>query len=216
MNKLKEKQRRDGQAKQKLDQQAKRNQIFALQNARKLGNKSIVSDKVDRKGGRESSGNSRINLENRQNSKNISNDNSPNRNVYHTTSSSKNIDYVLKKIDISKSHPTKNRFGSGFYLAGSAKTSFKEVGPSSKYTIRYNLDVSKAKVLDLTNKNIAKKWNYKGGNDYASSQRIAKEAKKHGYEVIQFRSEKASKDFNYVIMRNPEKFIKTEGVSPSL
>ncbi|RLJ21955.1 hypothetical protein DJ030_02990 [bacterium endosymbiont of Escarpia laminata] len=214
LNKLKERQRRDRQAKQKLDQQSKRSQIFALQSARKISNKSIKSDKGNMKAGGEPPSNSRIYLEKHQKSKKISNDNSPNRNIYHATSSAKNIDYVLKKIDISKSLPEKNRFGSGFYLAGSAKTSFKEVGPSSKYTIRYNLDVSKAKILDLTNKNIAKKWNYK--SDYDSSQRIAKQAKKQGYEVIQYRSEKASTDTNYVILKNSDKFIKAEGVAPSL
>lgn len=218
LNKLKEKQRRDRQAKQQLGQQSKRSQIFALQSTRKLGNKSIESDKGNMKAAGEPPSNSRIYLEKQQKSKKISNNNSPNRNVFHATSSSKNIDHVLKKIDISKSHPTKNRFGSGFYLAGSAKTSFKEVGPASKYTIRYNLDISKAKILDLTNKNIAKKWNYKGDStsDYASSQRIAKQAKKQGYEVIQYRSEKASADTNYVILKNPDKFIKAEGVAPSL
>lgn len=217
LNKLKEKQRRDRQAKQKLDQQSKKSQTFALQSTRKLVNKSIKSDKGNMKAGGEPPSNSRIYLEKHQKSKKISNDNSPNRNIYHATSSAKNIDNVLKKIDISP-RQKENRFGSGFYLAGSPKTSFKEVGPSSKYTIRYNLDISKAKILDLTNKNIAKKWNYKGDStsDYASSQRIAKQAKKQGYEVIQYRSEKASADTNYVILKNPDKFIKAEGVAPSL
>jgi RHS repeat-associated protein len=82
-----------------------------------------------------------------------------------------------------------SRFGQAFYLAERSGTAIAEVayhGGKAQVVVSYTLNMQKAKILDLTNAGLARRFGYVG--DYTSGQAAARKALQEGYNVIQFKS----------------------------
>ncbi len=118
-----------------------------------------------------------------------------------------------------------NRFADGFYVAQEAETAIVEVtyhggNMAESSVIRFSMDNSKLKVLDLTDPNIAKAWKYdealKYENDvvkgvikannlskYDKTIELANRAREQGYNAIKFHSQRAD-GINMVIYETSE------------
>ena len=98
------------------------------------------------------------------------------------------------------------RFGKAFYVAQRGETAVAEVeahGSSVSQVIRYQVDLSQAKVLDLTNSAVAKSWGYiEDATAYSSHQALAQRAMQEGYNVIKYGSFRGP-GFNYALLDNP-------------
>jgi len=137
-------------------------------------------------------------------------------NVYHA----KSTDYVqsvIDKID-SKYFSPDSRFGSGFYVAEKGEVAIAEVkhhgtDPVKTKVIRFELDITSLNTLDLTDENIAKKWNLDEAIDFENKminqgdeelkyglfQEIAERAKEEGFNAIRFKSFRENGN-NFVIL----------------
>ncbi len=84
------------------------------------------------------------------------------------------------------------RFGRAFYVAQQGETALAEVeahGSKVSQVIRYHVDLSQAKVLDLTDSAVAKAWGYiENPSAYSSHQALAQRAIQQGYNVIKYAS----------------------------
>jgi filamentous hemagglutinin len=82
--------------------------------------------------------------------------------------------------------------------------------------IRFSIDMSKAKVLDLTDPGIAKQWGYTGtgGEKSVQMQKIGVDAKANGYNVIRFNSERAAGGTNFAVLDNFNQVLKPQMVTP--
>ncbi len=110
-----------------------------------------------------------------------------------------------------------SRFGRAFYVAEKGETAIAEIshhGKDATHVIRYELDVSKAKVLDLSETKVAKKWGYKLSEDYGQSQAIAEKAKQEGYNVIKYKSLRGEGN-NYAVVDDFNELLKPQMVSPA-
>jgi len=109
--------------------------------------------------------------------------------VRHARRSAEITQSVLDKILPTKFDP-KARFGPALYVAQQGETAVAEVaahGGKASHVIRFQLDLSKAKVLDLTDPAIAKAWGYVEDVDaYTAHQQLAQKAMEQGYNVIKF------------------------------
>ena len=138
-------------------------------------------------------------------------------NAYHAKSSPKVTKSVLDRID-PKYFDTDARFGKGFYIAEKGKTAVAEIGhhgTEASHVIRYQVDLSETKVLDLSDPKVANKWNYKrnSSNDYTDSKVLSKQAQEQGYEAIRFPSERGAGN-NLVIFKNFDEILSSQAVSP--
>jgi RES domain len=115
-------------------------------------------------------------------------------NGYQARTSPEITQSVLDKIDPKRFSPD-TRFGKAFYVAEKGDVAVAEVashGATPTHVIRYKIDLSKAKVLDLTDPAVVKKWGSPAGNSYAKTQAIAKKAQEAGFDAIKFPSQRAS------------------------
>src|SRR5690606_10213018 len=98
-------------------------------------------------------------------------------NVFHATTSANQTQSVLRGIDPKYLNPD-SRFGPAFYVARNPETALAELthhGASSTHGIRFALDESKMRVLDLTDSATARAWNYSGGPISSSTQAIGEQ-----------------------------------------
>ncbi|MCL5264637.1 MAG: RES domain-containing protein [Chloroflexi bacterium] len=116
-----------------------------------------------------------------------------------------------------------SRFGEALYLAQKGETAVAEVmagGVRPSNVIRYELDLSKANILDLTDSNIANEWGYAADAGRTSTQDIAARAQAKGYNAIKFWSTQGP-GYNYALFDNPinpfdfENWIRAVGVAPA-
>ncbi|OPY57938.1 MAG: hypothetical protein A4E56_03458 [Pelotomaculum sp. PtaU1.Bin065] len=110
-----------------------------------------------------------------------------------------------------------SRFGRAFYVAEKGETAVQEItkhGKEASHVIRYELDVSKAKVLDLSDPKVANKWGYTASDSYKESQKIAEKAKEAGYNVIKFKSLREEGN-NYAVVDDFNELLKPQMVSPA-
>jgi len=125
--------------------------------------------------------------------------------VRHARRSAEITQSVLDKILPEKFDPSA-RFGQAFYVAQQGETAVAEVaahGGKASHVIRFQLDLSKAKVLDLTDPAIAKAWGYvEDVNAYTAHQQLAQKAMEQGYNVIKFQSYRGP-GYNYALLHNP-------------
>ncbi len=136
-------------------------------------------------------------------------------NGYQARTSPKIAQSVLDKIDPSRFSPD-TRFGKAFYVAEKGDVAVAEVayhGSTPTHVIRYKMDLSKAKVLDLTDPTVVKDWGSPGGNNYAKTQAIAKKAQESGYNVIKFPSQRATGD-NLAIFDNFDEILTPQMITP--
>lgn len=122
---------------------------------------------------------------------------------------------VLQKIN-PKRFEARNRFGPAFYVAEKGETAVAEIayhGGTPTHVIKYELDLSSATVLDLTDAAVSSKYGYTAGNGYVQSQQIATQALQEGYNVIKFSSVRGSGD-NYAVFAEFDQLLTPIFVAP--
>ncbi|WP_409301924.1 hypothetical protein, partial [Pseudomonas sp. KCJK8993] len=87
-------------------------------------------------------------------------------------------------------------------------------GVKPTHGIRFKVDASKAKVLDLTDPAIAKEWGYNGGPITSKTQQIGMDAKDQGYNVIRFGSERDPGGVNQAVLDNFNEILTPQIVTP--
>ena len=139
--------------------------------------------------------------------------------AYHSVggdNAAKKIQSVLDGIDISYTSP-ESRFGQGFYVAADGNTTVAELayhGTDATYSIRYDMNLNGQKVLDLTDTNIAKQWNYsQGKSSILECHSIAETALDEGYTVIKVQSYRDN-GINYIIYDNFDEILQPQMVTP--
>lgn len=125
--------------------------------------------------------------------------------VRHARRSAEITQSVLDKV-LPELFDPKARFGRAFYVAQEGETAVAEVaahGGKASHVIRFQLDLSNAKVLDLTDPAIAKAWGYvEDVNATTAHQALAQRAMEQGYNAIKFHSYRGS-GYNYALLDNP-------------
>ena len=140
----------------------------------------------------------------------------PQASVYSARTSPKITQSVLDYIDPKRFSPDA-RFGKALYLAEDGGTAVAEVahhGGNATHVIRYQIDLSKAKVLDLTDPSIVRKWGSPAGENYAITQAIAAKARTAGYHAIKFPSVRG-KGSNYALFDLFDDILTPQMVSPT-
>jgi len=124
--------------------------------------------------------------------------------VRHARHSAEVTQSVLDKILPRKFDPTA-RFGRALYVAQEGETAVAEIaahGGKASHVIRFQLDLSKAKVLDLTDPTVAKAWGYvEDVNATEAHRALAQRAREQGYNVIKFWSYRGP-GYNYALLDN--------------
>ena len=113
-----------------------------------------------------------------------------------------------------------NRFGKAFYVAQEGDTAVLEVtshGSSVSHVIRFDLQFSGQKVLNLADPQVAKAWGYTKAviedASYAGTKAIADRARAAGYNAIAFPSTKGP-GINYAIFDNFSTILTPQAVAP--
>jgi RHS repeat-associated protein len=120
---------------------------------------------------------------------------------------------VIDGIDPSRFNPNA-RFGKAFYLAEEGGTSVLEVashGGEAKFVIRFEFDLSGAKVLDLTNVDTAASVGYRG--TYGTGQSVAEWAAAAGYNAILYPSAQGPGN-NYAVLGDFDTLLAPVFVAP--
>jgi hypothetical protein len=136
--------------------------------------------------------------------------------VFHATTSSNAAQGVLNGIDPKFLNPN-TRFGRAFYTAEKPETALAELahhGATPTHGIRYSIDVSKVRVLDLTDPHVAAKFGYGGGPITPQTQAIGARALEQGYSVIRFPSLRGEGN-NLAILKDFNTILKPQMVSPA-
>ncbi|WP_346837593.1 DUF6531 domain-containing protein [Microbulbifer sp. SAOS-129_SWC] len=136
--------------------------------------------------------------------------------VWHTSDEARKIQGVLDGIDPKYLNP-ESRFGPAFYVGEQPTTTVAELahhGVDAKYSIRFDLNKDAMNVLDLTDPNVAKAWDYKGGPISSATQEIGLKAQEQGFNVIRFNSERATNGINNAVLDNFNEILKPINVSP--
>ncbi|MCX7122035.1 MAG: RES family NAD+ phosphorylase, partial [Gammaproteobacteria bacterium] len=135
--------------------------------------------------------------------------------VYHTVTSARSAEGVLNGIDPLRFN-VESRFGGAFYVSEVPDTTLVELAHHNSIgidTIRFNFNASEAKILNLTDPKIANQWGYCGGSSYDIAQTIAKTAKKFGFNVIRYSSERGVGE-NLAVFNNFEKLLSPQMIVP--
>ncbi len=136
--------------------------------------------------------------------------------IYHTVGSPGAGQGVLSGINPNFLNPD-SRFGKAFYISDDAGTTLAELahhGVKGSHTIRYNLNLSKANVLDFTNPSVAKAWGYTGGNISPATREIGERAIDAGFDVIKYPSLRGA-GTNYGVLSNFDKLLSPQMISPT-
>ncbi|NBF11540.1 PAAR domain-containing protein [Pseudomonas sp. Fl4BN1] len=140
----------------------------------------------------------------------------PEATVYHVTTNPGAAQGVLSGIDPKFLNPN-SRFGAAFYVGESPTTPLAELahhGATPTHGIRFNVNASKAKVLDLTDPAVAKEWGYNGGPISAKTQQIGVDAGDQGYNVIRFGSERDPGGVNHAVLDNFNEILTPQMITP--
>ena len=138
-------------------------------------------------------------------------------NFYHASNSPTNIQNILNGIN-PRFLNSESRFGKAFYIGNSAETVIGELthhGVSLTHAIRYKINDRQANILDLTNPEIAKKWNYFGGEITNTTRNIGQIAKDQGFNVIKYNSERFNGGINHAVLSDFKEILKPEIVIPT-
>ncbi|MEG3753032.1 RHS repeat-associated core domain-containing protein [Psychromonas arctica] len=115
--------------------------------------------------------------------------------AFHVVDEGWKADSILEGINPKYFNPD-SRFGGGFYIGNDGTTVVKELaehGFDAKYAIRYDVDFTGSKVLDLTDPHIANNWGFiPKGTSTEASQVIGQLARDNGYDAITFSSYRGS------------------------
>lgn len=135
---------------------------------------------------------------------------------YHTVTSAPAARGVLSGIDRDFFNH-KSRFGEAFYLAYKPETTLLELsyhGANGSQTIRYEINYSATKILDLTKPYIAKEWKYYGGFASEKYKSIGEKAKKLGFNAIKYKSERGP-GHNLAILDDFDQILQPEMIVPT-
>src|SRR5260370_42588110 len=108
--------------------------------------------------------------------------------------------------------PLDNRFGVAVYVSDDAATSVNELRAHDQLAarvLRERLDLSKAKVVDFTDPEVAREFGYSEIDSYKWTQRAAEAARARGYNVIKYESVRGS-GTNYAVLDNFNDLLKVE------
>jgi hypothetical protein len=98
--------------------------------------------------------------------------------------------------------------------AGTTLAELTHHGSKGSHTIRYYLDSSKAKILNLADPRIAKAWGYSGGPITPSTQAIGVNAMKAGFNVIKFPSVQGP-GLNIAVLSNFDELLIPQMIVPT-
>jgi len=138
------------------------------------------------------------------------------KDAFHATMSEKQAESILKGIDPKYLNP-KSRFGKAFYVAEQPETALAEMkhyGMEPTTGIRFSMNKSAMRVLDLTKPDVAKAYGYVGGPITSATQSIGPAAIKDGFNVIRFYSERNPGGVNNAIINNYNEILTPEIVTP--
>jgi filamentous hemagglutinin len=137
--------------------------------------------------------------------------------AWHSTGNSNAVTNILDKgIDPNYLNPN-SRFGKAFYVAEQPSTSLAEMshyGVDPSTGIRFSIQTTELKILDLTIPSIAKQWGYIGGDKSLQMQRLGEKAKESGFNAIRFGSEREFGGVNIAVLNDFNKVLKPEMVTP--
>ena len=136
--------------------------------------------------------------------------------VFHTVTNPAAAQGVLKGVDPRFLNPD-SRFGKAFYIADDAPTTVKELahhGYEGTHTIRYDLNHDKAKILDFTDPDVAKKWGYTGGDITPETKALGVKAVESGYNTIKFPSMRGEGN-NFAVLSDFNEILTPQMVVPT-
>jgi RHS repeat-associated protein len=106
------------------------------------------------------------------------------------------------------------RFGKAFYVAEDGLTAALEA-PGTTHVIRFRFDLGKARVLKLTDPEVAKSVGYvRNEAARAAHQAIARRARELGYNVIEYESYQSPGTINYAVLSDFDELLTPVMVSP--
>jgi RES domain-containing protein len=136
--------------------------------------------------------------------------------VFHTVTDPRAAQGVLDGVNTAKLNP-QSRFGKALYISDDASTTLAELSyhnAAPTQTIRYEMDLTKAKILDLTDPTVAKSWGYDGGPISNATKAIGEQAQQAGYNTIKFQSMRGA-GTNYAVLSDFEQVLKPQMVVPT-
>jgi len=139
-----------------------------------------------------------------------------NPDVFHTVTNPRAGQGVVDGIDPAYLNPN-SRFGKAFYISDDAPTTLAELeqhGATGSHTIRFEMDASKARTLDLTDPSVAGDWGYAGGAITPETQAIGASAKNAGYNVIKFQSLRGL-GANYAVINDFDSVLTPKMIVPT-
>lgn len=124
---------------------------------------------------------------------------------------------MLDEFDPSRLSPD-SRFGPALYVGETPSAIMSEMshyGNDVSNAIRYTINPNAAKVLELTDPEIAKAWGYVGSNSRALAIPIVERAKAEGYNAIRFYSERSALgEINNAVLCDWNKVLIPQMVTP--
>jgi len=136
--------------------------------------------------------------------------------VFHATMSREAAEGVLSGINPAFFNAG-NRFGRAFYVAADDATAVAEVashGNAPAFLIRFEFDLSRARILDLTDPATADTWGYLGGEITEVTQAIGGRAMEAGFNAIRFPSVRAD-GINLAVLSEWEDLLLPQMVYPA-
>lgn len=136
--------------------------------------------------------------------------------AFHATSKNTIAQSVIDGIDPKFLNPN-SRFGAAFYVAEEPGTALAEMahhGVATSHGIRFEVNSSAVKMLDLTDPRIANEWGYRGGPISSATKSIGDNARSAGYNAIRFSSERAPGS-NLAILDDFNEILKPRMISPT-
>lgn len=147
---------------------------------------------------------------------NIDLHNVPENMLFHTVTSAGSGQGVLNGINTTFFN-IENRFGEAFYLSEIPETTLAELkfkNAIGTHTIRFHFNRESARVLDLTNPQVAKQWGYNASDPYDITRSINLKAKTAGYNAIRYHSVR-SDGANLAILKDFDTLLKPQMIVPA-
>lgn len=136
--------------------------------------------------------------------------------TFHATTSAQAARGVASGIDPKYFNPN-SRFGPGFYVAQNGEVALAEMahhGIAATHGVRFEINMAKAQILDLTNPMVAKSMNYSAGPISSTTQAIGAEARRLGYNVIKFPSTQAVGS-NFAVLDDFNDILTPQMITPT-
>lgn len=136
--------------------------------------------------------------------------------VWHATTSPAAAQSILEDGINPARLSADSRFGRAFYVAENPSVALAELqhhGANPVNGIRFEIDSSAMRVLDLTDPHVANAWGYRGGPITAQTQAIGARAAESGYNAIRFTSQRSA-GVNLAILQDYNTVLRPVMVTP--